>query len=117
MEGPRALDVKVPLLLAAFALAPGLVSIANEVPEVDPAQYADVSARMVRTGDWMSPKDTYGPHINKPPLTFWAQAVCMTLFGVGSFAARLPGVLFALLATLGVYLVGAAIRDRRLGAI
>jgi 4-amino-4-deoxy-L-arabinose transferase-like glycosyltransferase len=101
--------------MAGFALLPTLFSLDNELPEVDPAQYADVAARIVRTGEWFALRDTFGPHINKPPLMMWLQALCMLLFGVDSVGARLPAVLLAALSAWGVFKIGVELKSRTLG--
>lgn len=105
------------IALAALALAPALLGLDNELPEVDPAQYADVAARMLRRGNFLVPEDTFGPHLNKPPLMMWSEALSMAVFGQDSFGARLPVVLWAVLATWAVYRVGRALRDAKLGAV
>jgi 4-amino-4-deoxy-L-arabinose transferase-like glycosyltransferase len=58
-----------------------------------------------------------GPFINKPPLMLWTQAVTMSVLGPTSVAARLPALLFAILAVLGTFLVGRELVDRRHGAV
>lgn len=109
--------LRLHLVLFALAVLPATLGLWNEVQEVDPAQYADVAARMLRSGDFLVPRDSFGPHLNKPPMMMWTQALCMALFGQGSFAARLPALVFLLVAAWAVFRIGKLMHDARLGAL
>jgi 4-amino-4-deoxy-L-arabinose transferase len=88
------------LLLWAFALqgTRGLWS-------PDEGRYVDVALEMLKSGDWLRPhvNDEFA-HVTKPPLTYWAVASSVELFGRHEWAARLP---HALAFALSVLLVGA----------
>jgi 4-amino-4-deoxy-L-arabinose transferase-like glycosyltransferase len=81
------------------------------------ARYGEIARKMVETGNWVTPLHNYDvsrdvcaatacislpshdfglPFWAKPPLSTWASAVSMTIFGVNEFAARLPSLLFSL---------------------
>ena len=90
-----------PRVFALLALAPLLLALPNEVPDVDPAQYLDVAGWIHRSGDWLNLRDSLGPFINKPPLMMWVQAGFMALLGETDIAARLASLLF------GVVMLGA----------
>jgi 4-amino-4-deoxy-L-arabinose transferase-like glycosyltransferase len=65
------------------------------------ARYAEISRKMLETGNWITPQFDYGdPFWAKPPLMFWLSGLSQKLFGVNEFAARLPSFLCALV-TLG----------------
>ncbi|MCV2219779.1 ArnT family glycosyltransferase [Thauera sp. Sel9] len=54
-------------------------------------RYAETARLMAERGDWITPWFTPDlPFWGKPPLSFWAQAASLKLFGVHDFAARLP---------------------------
>ena len=89
----------------------------NEIQDVDPAQYADVARIIARDGDWLNLRDSTGPFVNKPPLSIWAEAVSIKVLGATSLAARLPSVLFALVAVAGTFGLGRALFDPTRGAI
>src|ERR1041385_5524038 len=52
---------------------------------------------MVERGDLIVPRFLRRPFLDKPILFFWAQAASMRVFGLNTAAARLPGLIFALL--------------------
>ncbi len=63
----------------------------------DETRFASVARAMLGSGDWVVPR-FHGELADKPPLLFWAIAASFRLFGETNGAARLPSVLFALLA-------------------
>ncbi len=61
------------------------------------ARYGEMARKMLETGNWISPQWDYGvPFWGKPPLSFWAAAASMAVFGVNEFAARFATFVFAL---------------------
>ena len=71
------------------------------------ARYAEIAARMVRSGDWMTPRLNGIIHFDKPPVAYWASAASMAALGIDELAARLPLVLASLAGLLLVYRAGA----------
>ncbi len=70
---------------------------------IDESTYGHCAARMVRTGQWAT--QVYFDHylLNKPPLSMWAGAASMSLFGVGGVSLRLPVMLAALAVVVLAY--------------
>jgi 4-amino-4-deoxy-L-arabinose transferase-like glycosyltransferase len=68
-------------------------------PLTDPDEglHAVISQEMVERGDVIVPRFLGQPFLDKPILFFWAQAASLRLFGMSTAAARLPGIIFALL--------------------
>lgn len=68
-------------------------------PLTDPDEglHAAISQEMVERGDLIVPRFVGRAFFDKPILFFWAQAASMRLFGMSTAAARLPGMVFALL--------------------
>ncbi len=61
------------------------------------ARYGEIARIMLETGNWVTPMQAYGiPFWAKPPLSMWASAFSMMLFGVNEFAARLPSLLLSI---------------------
>lgn len=68
--------------------------------EPDEGRYTGVAVEMLRTGDWMHPMlHPEQPLWTKPPLTYWAVAASLSVFGRNEFAARFPNAV-ALFATV-----------------
>src|SRR5690606_17305837 len=104
-------DSGIRAALAGALLLP-LVSMAI-VPFYDTSEprYAEIARVMAQTGDWITPWFSPGvPFWGKPPLSFWAQALSMRLFGYGEFAVRLPSWLCMLLT---VWILFAGVRALR----
>jgi 4-amino-4-deoxy-L-arabinose transferase-like glycosyltransferase len=75
--------VLVALRLVTMALLP--------MSDTTEPRYAEIARLMAERGDWITPWFTpEQPFWGKPPLSFWAQAASMRLFGTNDFSARLP---------------------------
>ncbi len=56
-------------------------------------RYAAVAMDMAANDHWLIPQKFGQPHLTKPPLTYWAEAGCIELFGATEFAVRFPSAL------------------------
>ncbi|HKL29521.1 MAG TPA: glycosyltransferase family 39 protein [Natrialbaceae archaeon] len=90
----------------------------------DESRYAVPARHMVESGGWLDPRlrvNTHTgnlaltPRLVKPPLTYWLQGGAMVLFGITTFAARLPTALATLGGATFVYVLGRRTYDRRAG--
>jgi 4-amino-4-deoxy-L-arabinose transferase-like glycosyltransferase len=62
--------------------------------EPDEGRYTSAAINMHEGGDWLVPSvDGRHPHLTKPPMTYWAVASSIGLFGHNEWAVRLPGAL------------------------
>ena len=60
------------------------------------ARYAEIARIMAETGNWVVPQIDYTiPFWAKPPLSTWASALSISLFGTHEFFVRLPYLLLA----------------------
>jgi Dolichyl-phosphate-mannose-protein mannosyltransferase len=107
-----AVELVAVALLAAGALVFRIQSVGMASGTVDPilqagaqdeAVYGHAAARMVRTGDWMTPIFLERFMLNKPPLLMWAGAASMRLFGINPLALRLPVLLAGVLCCVLIY--------------
>ena len=62
----------------------------------DEGRYAEIPREMLVGGDWVIPHLDGLAYIEKPPLQYWATALCLRIFGTTVFAARLYSALTAL---------------------
>lgn len=83
----------------------------------DEINFAESSREMLLTGDFFRVTVNFEPFWEKPPLFFWLQGICMYLFGVGEFAARLPNALFGIATLLTIYHIGTRHFSARFGLI
>lgn len=87
--------VLVLALLSAFALLGS-----RGIWDPDEGRYTNVALNMLDTGNWLEPRRSHEvAHWTKPPLTYWAIASSVAVFGRNAWAARLPGALAFLLCT------------------
>src|SRR5476649_121938 len=71
----------------------------------DEPREADIAWRMSWQPDKAVPLLAGEPFCEKPPLTYWAAAASIRLFGTDAWAARLPNLLYALITALAVGLL------------
>lgn len=67
------------------------------------ARYAEVAREMVSTGNWIAPQLHGEKFWSKPPLSIWATAGSMKIFGMNEFAARMPHLIFSIITLWLVY--------------
>ncbi len=106
-------------LLPAFFLALAL-SLAGVLPEHglwfhDEPRVAGIGREMLDEGSFFLPLLGGRPFLEKPPLYWWAQIGSYSLFGIHPWAARLPSVLFSLLAMGAAFAMGKKVAGGRGG--
>jgi 4-amino-4-deoxy-L-arabinose transferase-like glycosyltransferase len=89
----------LPVAVVAAVLASGLGSPAGGT-HPDERLYLSLAKEMQAHGTWMTPTLEGQPDYTKPPLLYWASAVCLRLFGLHLWAARLPVAVCALFLAL-----------------
>lgn len=70
-------------------------------------RYAAVSRDMAENDHWLVPHRDGKPHLTKPPLTYWAEAASIRLFGADEFAVRFPSAVAGSLVIVGVFWISA----------
>ncbi|HMZ50576.1 MAG TPA: glycosyltransferase family 39 protein, partial [Flavobacteriales bacterium] len=105
-------------LIAALALllfVPGLGAV--NLFDWDEINFAEIAREMLVTGDPLQPRIAFQPFYEKPPLFMWMQALCMKVFGVGEFAARLPNAICGAVTLLTLYRMGSRLRNGAFGLL
>ena len=69
----------------------------------DEGRYVGVALDMLRTGDWLTPRLAGMPFFHKPPLFYWICAAGLQIFGQHEWVGRLPSLLGASMASVGLY--------------
>lgn len=75
-----------------------------DIMEPDAAVYAEISMEMHDRGDFLSIYHKGADWLDKPHFPFWMSALSYHVFGVNTFAYKLPAVLFILLAAFYTFL-------------
>lgn len=89
-------------LILCFVCFYGLNTVAL-IDLVDEGLYANSARQMIDSGDWITPRVGQEVFLDKPPLTFWCQALFILLLGPTPLAARLPSAIAAFLTALALY--------------
>ena len=83
----------------------------------DEGRYAEIPREMVTSGDYVTPRLNGVNYFEKPPLVYWATAVCLKLFGPSEWSMRATPVLFALFGVLVTYAAGRRLYGREAGLL
>ncbi len=83
----------------------------------DEGRYAEVPREMVATGDWVTPHLDGVKYLEKPPLMYWAVALCLEVFGASEWSVRAPVALFGLGGVLLTYAAGRRLYGRPAGLL
>jgi 4-amino-4-deoxy-L-arabinose transferase-like glycosyltransferase len=80
----------------------------------DEGRYSAVAVEMLDSGDWLLPhRHPDHPHLSKPPLTYWALASSMAVFGKNEWALRLPAALSFVLIVGCAFAIGKRLQPER----
>ena len=83
----------------------------------DEINFAEAAREMVLTGEYIQVQIGYEPFWEKPPFFIWLQAMCMHLFGISEFAARLPNAFAGAISLTLLYRLGATWRNHQFGVL
>jgi len=102
-----ALGARLPLAALVLAVLTALFFRLGAVPlfDVDEGAFSEATREMLASGDYVSTWLNGQPRFDKPILTYWLQALSVTLFGASEFGFRLPSALAATawIAATGVF--------------
>jgi 4-amino-4-deoxy-L-arabinose transferase-like glycosyltransferase len=81
----------------------------------DEPRFAEASREMIERVDYIVPYFNNQLRLDKPPLTYWAQALSYRIFGENDFAARFPSAVAAALTALSILAWGSRLGGDKLG--
>lgn len=81
----------------------------------DELNFAESAREMLVSGNYSKVQIGFEPFWEKPPLFIWLQALCMKIFGINEFAARLPNALAGIVTLNFLYFMGRKIRNHFMG--
>jgi 4-amino-4-deoxy-L-arabinose transferase-like glycosyltransferase len=110
---PRQRGLVVLLTVATFFLLLG----SRALDEPDEGRYSEIAREMVASGNWVVPHLWFMPHLDKPPMTYWCEAISLKLFGLNEWAVRLPLALAALSGLWATFLLARSMIGARAGWI
>jgi 4-amino-4-deoxy-L-arabinose transferase-like glycosyltransferase len=83
----------------------------------DEINFAECAREMIMTKHYFLVTINYLPFWEKPPLFIWMQALCMNIFGVNDYAARLPDALCGIATFVVLFKIGTLCKDKRFGLL
>jgi 4-amino-4-deoxy-L-arabinose transferase-like glycosyltransferase len=83
----------------------------------DEVNFAECAREMLESKNYLNLQMNYLPFWEKPPLFIWLSALCMKIFGVNEFAARLPNAICGMVTLLLLFKIGKKLFDEKLGLI
>jgi hypothetical protein len=99
------------ILVSALLFIPFIGSV--HLFDWDEINFAEASREMILSGDYAHVQINYETFWEKPPFFFWLQVLCMKVFGVNEFAARLPNALTGIATMLTLYAMGRKLENRK----
>ncbi|RZK19970.1 MAG: glycosyl transferase [Pedobacter sp.] len=104
------------ILLIVIAVFSAL-ALFGGIMEPDSALYASIAKNMVLRNDWVNIYVRGADWLDKPHLTFWLAAASFKVFGINTFAYKLPSFLFGLLGAGYTYKLAKDIYNAKTGLI
>ena len=102
-------------ILGAIVFVPFLGSV--HLFDWDEVNFAEIAREMIVTGEYSRVYVDFKPFWQKPPLFFWLQVICMKIFGIGEFAARLPNAICGIITLPIIYRIGKKIHSHQFGLV
>jgi len=78
----------------------------------DAAHHANIALNMYQTHNYTNLIDRGDDYLDKPHLLFWLALISFKVFGITSFAYRLPALLFSLLSVFSTYKLTRHLSDK-----
>lgn len=83
----------------------------------DAAHHANIALHMYITGDYVSLIDQGKDYLDKPHLHFWLCALSYHLFGVNTFAYKIPSLVFSILGIYATFGLGRRLYNADVGRL
>lgn len=102
-------------LLGAISYLPFLGGL--HLFDWDEINFAEMSREMIVLDDYLRVHINYQPFWEKPPLFSWLQVLCMKMFGINEYAARLPNAIMGILSLITLFKFGTYYQNSKFGLI
>ena len=114
----RFLRITAPLVVC-FAAVLYLAPLFLDAPLTDPDEglHAVIAQEMHDRGDFLVPRFLGRAFLDKPILFFWTELASISAFGMSTAAARLPGMLFAILGIVTTGWLAQVLFDRAIALV
>ncbi|NUM31151.1 MAG: glycosyltransferase family 39 protein [Bacteroidetes bacterium] len=99
-------------ILSSILFVPFLGSV--HLFDWDEINFAEAAREMIITGNYKNITINFEPFWEKPPLFIWFQVICMKIFGINEFAARLPNAVCGIVTFNLIYFIGKKLFNQKL---
>lgn len=89
----------------------------GDVIDVDSAQYASIGMEMFQNHSYLTVTERGQDYLDKPPFLFWISCVSYKIFGITSFAYKLPTLIFSIICLFFTYKTGSYLYNKNVGKI
>jgi len=110
-----AIETKWLYLLIGIAVLVNFSALFVPVIGPDGTLYASIAKTMAQSGDFVN-LYAYGQDwLDKPHFPFWVTALSFQLFGISTWAYKLPGILLMMMGAFYTYLFGKSLYNKQIG--
>src|ERR1700733_1029109 len=81
----------------------------------DEINFAECAREMIVAKKYFLVTINYLPFWEKPPLFIWMQTLCMSIFGISDYAARLPNAICGIATFVVLFKIGTLCKNWRFG--
>jgi 4-amino-4-deoxy-L-arabinose transferase-like glycosyltransferase len=93
------------------------IALFGTIVEPDGALYASLAKEIALSNDWINLHNRGLDWLDKPHLPFWLSAISFKIFGINSFAYKLPSFLAGLLGAWYTYKMGKTLSNQKTGLV
>lgn len=102
-------------ILLVFALLTNASGVYGDIFTGDSILYASLSKNMIESGHYLDLFVNGKDWLDKPHFPFWIATFSMKLFGITSFAYKLPALLFFFMSVFYTFRLGSCLYNRQVG--
>lgn len=107
-------EIRISWLIIIAAALVNCSGLMITILEPDGALYAGIAKTMVQTGDYMNMYADGHAWLDKPHFPFWMMALSYHIFGITTFAYKLPAILWLLLGAVYTYRFAAKLYNEQI---
>jgi 4-amino-4-deoxy-L-arabinose transferase-like glycosyltransferase len=105
-------DQSIQYIIGFLCLVVYVGALCFPLMDKDAAHHANIALYMYEHHNYVNLVDRGSDYLDKPHLLFWTSQIRLKIFGINTFAHRLPALLFALLSVYSTYKLARHLTNR-----